>query len=191
MPSGLRYSVALAAAFLVAPVSANAQNTIATSKIDSRSLEIARKIIDEMFPPERREQMIFEMATSLGVQSATPRIKDIEDEGAQKIVADHLTGMMERMRPILRAHIPKMLDAMAYAYVDTFTYSELEAIYAFAQSEAGKTYFSRSPSLVSHPTVVDTNKSLFEASKRFSEAEQQELIKKLQIYFEKKAQTGS
>jgi hypothetical protein len=181
----------LASALLVAPIPAIAQEAAAVSKAESRPLEMARDLIGTIYPVERRDRMIIDMATSLGIQSAAPRIKEIEDEGAQQIVADHVAGMMGRMRPLLQVHIPKMLDAMAYAYAETFTYAELEAIRDFARTEAGKAYFSRSPALVNHPRAVEVNKSLFNHTKIFSEAEQEALRQKLQAYFESNAQAGS
>ena len=188
----MRKRAFLAAAALAAislPAPAIAQDAVATSDVSAESLQVARDIIAAMYPPETREDTIVEMAQSLGAQIAGSRnLDEIDDEGARRILEEGLVEGLRGLRPIMARHIPKLMDATAIAYADTFTLTELVAIRNFASTPAGAAFFEQSPGLMNHPALTSANGPYFEELHRYAQELQARMLADLEAYFMEQAQ---
>lgn len=150
----------LLAATLVAPASAATRQ--ADEVLDPAELTEAREIIDIMFPPEKRDEMMHDLMTEMTNQfAASVQLDAITDAGVRSILQTYLDNIPEMLRPTVQDHLPNLLSATAVAYVHRFSLAELQDIHAFARTPSGRRYLSSSTSLVADPAVAAANSEYF------------------------------
>ncbi|MXO71711.1 hypothetical protein [Alteraurantiacibacter buctensis] len=134
----------------------------ASASLDPQEMAEARAIIDVMFPPEKREEMMQDMMAEMVSQfAASIRLETIEDAGLRAILENYMANIPEMLRPTVNDHLPNLLGATAVAYVNRFTLAELQDIHAFARTPSGRRYLSSATSLVGDPAVAATNSEYF------------------------------
>ena len=162
---------------------AQAQPAAAVQSDDPAKLAEARGIINVMFPPASREQIIDKMITDL---TATFRqslpADDIKDPGLKAIFQDYRDGMLTTMRPVMIRHLPEMTEAMAVAYAHQFTLAQLKDIHAFALTPSGSDYFSHVLSVVGDPAVRQANVDMVADAQQAAKTSATEFKDKLTDY---------
>jgi hypothetical protein len=126
-------------------------------------LAYASMIMEVMFPGDKREQMILDMASAMSRQVASGLMTGpiFEEPGIRAIMDEFLAEMPETLRPIFSKHLPAMFHATAVAYTREFTVQELQDISAFAQTPSGSRYFLNLQKLLSDPSVAAANQEMF------------------------------
>ena len=160
----LKAIFALSAATLLAGASpAFAQAEISVEGVPADELAIADKIILVMFPLDKRDEIFRDMMQQVAAQFTEGAMSApvFEEPGIRAIMQDYMSGLPDRLMPIVKRHMPSMMKATAVAYTNEFTLEELEAIYAFAQTEPGAHYFRKVSSLLSDPAVAKANSAYF------------------------------
>lgn len=150
---------ALAAALLI-PASLAARE--AEEVLDPAEMTEARAIIDVMFPPDKRDEMMHSLMTELTSQiAASVQLDAVADAGVRSILETYLANTPEMLQPAVRDHLPNLLSATTIAYVHRFTLAELQDIRAFAETPSGRRYLSSSTALVADPAVAAANSEYF------------------------------
>jgi hypothetical protein len=156
------FAFALFAAMpMVSPVALAAQTTAYVAPADE--LAEAKVIIEAMLPPDKREQMLLEVASTVAKQAQAGFMNGpiFEEPGIKVIVDRFIADLPTLFRPLFAEHMPRILDATAIAYTREFTLEELRDISAFARTPSGQRYFARLQSLQSDPAVAAANEAMF------------------------------
>jgi hypothetical protein len=149
-------------ALMPAAAAAQAQPAAAAQPDDPAKLAEARAIVTVIFPPEKRQQMVRTLLTQFTSQvlSAVPTgLESLHDAGLNAIMDKFRAGIPDDLTPIVKAHLPQIIDATASAYTHEFSLAELKDIHAFAQTAAGAHYLSKSTQLMGDPSIVAANKA--------------------------------
>mgnify|MGYP000495355862 CR=1 FL=1 len=167
------------------PVAAQAQDATPTEAIDPAELAEARSIIEVMFPTAERDETFGNLIAQFSSQFRQAIPKDaMSDPGLQAILDGYLDGLPERLMPLVKTHLPKILDATAVAYTHEFSLDELQDIHAFAQTDAGRHYLTKSASLVGDPAVAAANTAYLAELQKLQAGMQQELGADIIAYLE-------
>lgn len=175
----MKRTLCLAAALLAMPLApARAQPA------DPAEMADARAIIATMFPAERQDEIFRRMMEDMMAQMRAGFEIDqsLNDPGLRKIIDEYLDGTPERVMPTLRIYMPGILEATAEAYSREFAPKELQEIRAFAETPAGKHYFSSVTSLLSDPAVAAANQRYFAAVEELLSDDKEKLKAKLVAY---------
>jgi hypothetical protein len=152
---------------------------------DAAELTEARAIVAVIFPPAERDAMMKTLMQQIveQVEAATPLdIDALGDPGLTRLIADYRAGTMDQLMPLVKAHLPKILEATAVAYTHEFGLAELREIHAFAETPAGRHYLSRSTALVGDPAVAEANTAYFRQVQTLTLARQAHLKAQLVAY---------
>ena len=130
----------------------------ATQADDAAKLAESHAIINIMFPPATRAQMMDKMMADLTapIRQNLP-IDGITDPGLKALFKEYMDNLFAAERPVIIRHLPAMTDAMAVAYSHQFSLGELKDIHAFALSPSGGDYFSHVMAVVGDPAVMKVN----------------------------------
>lgn len=177
----------IGAAMLCVPVaaSATAAQAAPAQAPDPAKLAEARAIIEIMFPPAQREQMLAKMSDDIAApirQSLPSNL--VDDAGLKTLMDSALNDLQAKQRPMMMKHMPALFEAMANAYTREFSLAELKDVRAFAQSPSGQRYLSRSPALLGDPEITKVNAAIFAESQALVQTEMVGLKAKLIAYFE-------
>jgi hypothetical protein len=133
----------------------------AQSNAGAKLLE-ARAIVETILPPRSREQMMRDLLAKFTEQMTAVMpsdVRKVNDPGLNKIVDDFHAHIPDMVMPIINAHMPQIMSAMATAYIHEFSLPELKEIHAFAATPAGKHYLSRSLAIAGDPVIATANKA--------------------------------
>ena len=147
---------------LIASVPASAAQPAAAGQADDAAkLAEAHAIINIMFPPATRAQMMDKMMSDLTapVRQNLP-IDGITDPGLKALFKDYMDSLFAAERPVIIQHLPAMTDAIAVAYTHHFSLAELKDIHAFALSPSGSNYFAHVMTIVGDPAVLKVNSDM-------------------------------
>ncbi|MGE3692428.1 MAG: DUF2059 domain-containing protein [Novosphingobium sp.] len=153
--------------------------------VDPAAMGYARQIVDVVMPQAQRTQMIADMMRNLQNQLRDAFRGQVDDPGLRQIVDGYLTGLPQRLGPANARHMPRLVEAMAQAYVREFSRDELREISQFAASPAGKHYFARRQALNGDPAVVAANRAYFTEAQQIAQAAHGELRSAVGTYLEK------
>jgi hypothetical protein len=155
-----------------APVSAAAaQPVAATQPDDAAKLAEAHAIINIMFPPGTRAQMMEKMMADLtGPIRQNMPLDGVTDPGLKALFKDYMDDLFAAERPVIIRHLPAMTDAMAVAYTHQYSLAELKDIHAFALSPSGNTYFSHVMTVVGDPAVRQVNADMIADAQQAAKA---------------------
>lgn len=144
----------------------------------------ARVIMDVMFPPETRDQMMLDLVGAITSQfgSATMKGPIFEEPGIKAIMDEFIAGLPGAMQPMLADHMPKIVEATAIAYTREFTLDELRDIRAFANSPSGARYLSSVQALINDPAVAAVNQELFAQAGDLQNAQSAIVQEKVKAY---------
>jgi hypothetical protein len=156
------YAIALAGLFhLAAPGNLAAQEVPYVAPADE--LAEAQVIIEAMLPPDKREQILLDLASAVAKQASAGFMSGplFEEPGIKAIVDRFLVDLPMVYRPLFAEHMPKILEATAVGYTREFTLEELRDIAAFARTPSGQRYFLRIQALQSDPGVAAASSAMF------------------------------
>ena len=157
-----RAATAVAAALLATvPAAAHAQAAPYVPPADE--LAEAGIIIEAMFPPDQREQILLDLAGAVANQAAAGMMTGqiFEEPGIKAIVDAYLADLPTNFRPLFAKHMPRIFEATAIAYTREFTLEELRDISAFARTPSGQRYFISLQKFQSDPAVAAANQAMF------------------------------
>jgi hypothetical protein len=162
-----------------APGSAAAQDN------DAAELAEARAIVGVAFPPTERDQMMRSLIQQFAsqVEAADPmQVEAIGDPGLTKLIGDFRGKMLDDMMPLVKGHLPKILEATAVAYTHEFDLAELKEMHAFAETPTGRHYLSRSSALIADPAVAEVNTAYIRDLQTLAATKKAELKDQLMAY---------
>lgn len=159
------------AALLIAaaqvPASPAPPPALPASDVDPARLAAARRVIEQFFPPDRRDTMVEAMmaptfATMRQSMVDAPELAAVlgnDPAFAAKFKA-FMTEEQARSLRLLRASLPQMVEAMARAYARRFTAPQLDEIAAFFRTPTGSLYVTQSMTLMSDPDVQASQRAM-------------------------------
>ena len=160
------FSPVLAASLVMSAPAAAAAQAAPSAQSDEAPGEAAKlaeanAIIEIMFPPAERQKTFDKMMSDFATpfRQSMPRAA-MADPGLKAIMNEFIDTALERQKPLIRKHLPRMFEAMALAYTHEFSLDELRDVHAFAQSPAGRHYLSRSTAMIGDPAVAKVNMAL-------------------------------
>ncbi|AKH41477.1 hypothetical protein FHS61_001965 [Altererythrobacter atlanticus] len=160
-----------------------AQNAPPPANADPAELAEARAIMEIMFPPAEREETFNTLIAQVASQFRQALPQDaIADPGLRAIVESYLDDIPDRLMPLVRKHLPNIIDGTAIAYTNEFSLEELRRIHEFAKTPAGEHYLVKSASLMGDPAVAAANTAYFADLQQAQRSLQQELSVKLGEY---------
>ena len=123
----------------------------------------ARVIIEAMFPSDRREQILLDMATTTAKQAIAGYMTGpaFDEPGIKAIIDSFIADLPSTFAPLFAKHLPKIFEATAIAYTREFTLEELRDIAAFARTPSGQRYFISLQKFPSDPAVAAANQAMF------------------------------
>ena len=153
------------------PAGATAQPTPAAQSDDAAKLAEAHAIINVMFPPATRAQMMDKMISDLTapIRQSLP-MDGITDPGLKALFKDYMDGLFAAQRPLMIRHLPAMTEAMAVAYSHQFSLAQLKDIHAFAQTPSGSDYFSHVMTILGDPAVMKVNSDMIADAQQAAKA---------------------
>lgn len=178
-----RSALCLTAALLLAiPGAAFAQDEAYVAPAEE--LAEAKVIIEAMFPADKREQILLDMATSLAQQAASGFMTGpiYEEPGLKAIMDAYIADLPDTFRPLFAIHLPHIFEATAVAYTREFTLEELKDISAFARTPSGQRYFISLQKFQSDPAVAQANQQMFADLAPIQQAAGAKLRKQVEEY---------
>ena len=164
-------TLAICAALLPLPVVAQtgAPTAPAAAPVDSARLAEARKLLDEIMPPEKREKMVDDiinpmMANMRDAIAASPEMAKLfrDRPAARQEMLDFVKGEADRSLKIAHETLPDLFDAMAIAYARQFTVEQLVDMERFFESPTGRVYVDRIPAVLSDPAITTAQRAMME-----------------------------
>jgi hypothetical protein len=149
-------------------------------------LALARQVVDTAFPVAMREKMLLAGAEAGAAQVRQALLANVpQRDHAVILIIDRWTdSFLADGAPILRRHIPLLMNGFAQAYAYQFSEQELRDLLAFASTRSGQAFFSRSSEVMNDPALAAANQAYMqEVFSRLPEA-QANLQKQLQTHFE-------
>jgi hypothetical protein len=167
-----------------APAAATAQETPAAQAADPAELAEARAIMEIAFPTAERDETFGTMAGQFLDQFRRAIPDAVTDPGLKAILDAYLDDLPARLMPMMRVHLPKIIEATAVAYTNEFSLQELEDIHAFARTDTGRHYFSQSAKLVGDPAVAAANTAYMGDLQHLQKTLGEEFMKEVVAYLE-------
>lgn len=159
MLAGMLALGAAAAAFPAAAQTSPAQQEAAPA-VDPARLAVARRLIDQVSPPDRRDAtldqimrpMMANIRRSLGESPEFARL--FEEQPSLRAQFDKfIDDELEHSISVARDAMPAMYDAMAQAYARRFTIDQLTDMERFFATPTGRAYAEQTPMILSDPAV--------------------------------------
>jgi hypothetical protein len=186
----MKFLAIVAASIALVPVSAAAQSSApadVAAGVDSARLATARKMIDQMMPPEKRDAMIDSivrpmMANMRQSFEQSPEFKKLfaGNPAARDQMFAFMDQETERSLSVARETMPALYDAMAIAYARQFTPDQLADIERFYASPTGRLFLDRTPAIMSDPAVMSAQRAMMEKSLEGLQDRMKEMAQKLE-----------
>ncbi|OYU33352.1 MAG: hypothetical protein CFE35_20620 [Novosphingobium sp. PASSN1] len=129
--------------------------TVAIPAPDAERLALARDLIAQAFPEEKREALFTDAMDAM--MKPLRKALDSETECDPELAAitnRKFDSWFETSKVVAKKHIPAQMDAMAQAYAREFSAKELSEYSAFAATPGGKHFFLRNTAILSDPSVA-------------------------------------
>ncbi|KTT74992.1 DUF2059 domain-containing protein [Sphingomonas endophytica] len=155
--------ILLAAAIALSPAAAIAQTPASApaTAVDPARLAAATELLDVLFPPATRVQMMDGMMAPLMInlrqgfmqnpQFAAEMTKNPKVKAAFDRFVDAQFG---RSMEMIRTSLPGMFDAIARAYARRFDVAQMGEVERFFRTPTGKTYMQASLTIMADPDVA-------------------------------------
>lgn len=156
---------AFAMALLTPTGEAVAQEAVTEETVTAEKLSEARAILEVIYPAAEREQVFMQMISNLSEQYSRAVLRDpvFDDPGLRAIIEGYIEELSPMLAPVVRVHLPQIIEATAGAYAREFSIEELREIRTFAATPAGSHYFRKSHDLLADPELAAANGRYFEA----------------------------
>lgn len=185
----MKRMILLAAAILApaAPaISQTATSEAAVPAVDPVRLAAARLLIDQIFPPATREQMMNGMMAAMTANIRQPLMANPEfaaavnkDPRVKTIFDAFVARQFARSTQVLNANLPGMADAMAHAYARRFDISQLHDLSAFFSTPTGKVYTANSMTIMSDPDIAAWQRNIMTQSMKTVQSDIADLVKQI------------
>jgi hypothetical protein len=172
-------------ASMPAAAAAQAQPAAAAQPDDPAKLAEANAIVNTIFPPQNRQQMVKNLLNQFTAQLQTSiptGFESLHDAGLNAIMDKFRASIPDAVAPVAEAHMPQIIGAMASAYTHEFSLAELKDIRAFAQTPAGAHYLSKSTQLMGDPAIAAANKAYLTDVVTVAKSKQAELKSEVLAY---------
>ena len=192
---GVFGAVAMAACF--APQAAFADTGSATAASDANTtkpatpdpaaLAEARGIITDGVAAKDRP-VVFEGIVQMIQERINAQVGHVpfDKEPALKTIYErHNAAMQQQLNKLIADRTAPVYEALAVAYTQEFSLSELRDIRKFVGTSSGRNFLSRSNRAMGNPGVVQSYQSAFEEGSRMGDAMVEALRKDLEEYAEK------
>ncbi|MDR6787250.1 hypothetical protein J2Y58_000591 [Sphingomonas sp. BE138] len=160
--------VALAAALALTPVAAGAQAPAparapapaSAVAVEPARLAAATRLLDTLFPPASRTQMMDGMMTPMMANlrqgfTQNPQFAEMAKDLKVKAAFDRfMDAQLHRSMDLVRTSLPGMFDAMAHAYARRFDVAQMTDIERFFHTPTGQAYMQASMTIFSDPDVA-------------------------------------
>jgi hypothetical protein len=163
--------LALAATLAPLPVAAQTAPVAAAAPVDPARLTAARKLIDKIAPPEKRDAMVEQivrpmMANMRRSMEQSPEFATsfAEKPELKKQMFEFLDAETEHSMTVVRQALPAMWEAMATAYARRFTLDQLAEIGRFFDTPTGRYYAEQAPTIMTDPAVQDAQRAMMAKS---------------------------
>jgi hypothetical protein len=166
-------TLAIAAALMPLPTLAqtSAPAASANAPVDPARLVAARKLIDDIMPPQKRDAMVDGivrpmMANMRDGMMRSPDMTELfkQHPGTRDQMLQFLDSETERSLGIAHETLPALFDAMATAYARQFTLDQLADMQCFFASPTGRIYIERVPAVMSDPAIAAAQRVMMEKS---------------------------
>jgi len=183
-----RRLIALALLLTGVPVLAqsNAVSMPPVAAPDRARQAAAAELIDLIFPPATREQMIDTMmrSTLANIQQAMLQDGAVaklmgDDPRARKLFEDFLVAQQKRSSEVMHTSLPGMSAAMANAYARRFDVSQLRDLKTFFETPTGRAYMQASMTIMSDPDVAAWQRDVMKRSMSNLQTDAAEFAKQL------------
>lgn len=175
----------MAAAMFFAPVATQAQVSPSPS-VDPSRLAAARSVIDQIFPPATRAQMIGGMMATMTANIRQSMIQNTQlseaigkDARVRALFDRFMDRQMERSNESMQTGLPGMVDAMARAYARRFDVAQLHELSAFFATPTGRVYTQASMTIMSDPDVAAWQRNLMASSMSRVQEDVRDLTKQI------------
>lgn len=153
--------LALAAALVLAPVAATAQAPASTAVVDSARLAAATRLLDALFPPVSRTQMMDAMMTPMMAnlrqgmtQNPSFAAEMAKNPKVKAAFEQFMDAQFRRSLDLVRTSLPGMFDAIARAYARRFDVAQMEEIERFFRTPTGQAYMQGAMTVMADPDVA-------------------------------------
>ncbi|MEX0341341.1 MAG: DUF2059 domain-containing protein [Erythrobacter sp.] len=146
------------ATLALSPSVATAQETASAGTAEVE-LQLAREIVAIAYPEPEREAMFQGVSEQMEAQLMRSMGPLLNDPGALSIIEDFQRDVAEDQKPILKRHIPLLMDAWAHGYADIFSEQELRDILAFVTTETGSAFMLKSTEVMTNPQFAAANEA--------------------------------
>jgi hypothetical protein len=166
-------TLAIVAALMPLPTIAqtSAPAASANAPVDPARLVAARKLIEDILPPQKRDAMIDGIVRPMmaNMRDAMTRSPDMaglfkQHPAMRDQMLQFLDSETERSLGIAHETLPALFDAMATAYARQFTLDQLADMQRFFTSPTGKVYIERVPAIMSDPAITAAQRVMMEKS---------------------------
>jgi hypothetical protein len=193
-------TLAMAAALM--PLAAMAQASAPTpaaavaAPVEPARLAAARKLIDEILPPEKRDAMVDAivrpmMANLRESMAQSPDMATLfqQHPAMRDQMLQFLDGETERSLRVAHETMPALFDAMATAYARQFTLDQLADMERFFTSPTGKIYVERVPAVMADPAVTAAQRAMMDKAFDGLQARIKSMAQKMQDAAEKEGKS--
>ena len=182
-------AVALASCSLAfGATAASAQDASSSSQSDEKAA-LASAIIDRAFPSDRRMAIFLATADQMEAQVLASLSKQLDDDGALRLVKDWQAELKPAQNELLASHLPNLMDGLASAYADTFTAAELRAILDFVNTESGQSFMLKSSEIMASPAFAQANQAYMDETMTLTMERLPKLVETIVAY--KAEQSGA
>jgi hypothetical protein len=144
-----------------APAPEVAQGAAAAVAVSPERLDLARKFVALTLS----EDKYFDLMRMGALQAASEKVLSSADgaDTPPETIEQGVDMVFAKIRPVLHAQMPKLLEAYALAYAREYSADDLRGMVAFAQSPAGRHYLGNPEFILGDPGVLQAQMELQEA----------------------------
>ncbi len=154
----------LAAALALVPLAATAQTpapSATDAAVDPVGLAAATRLLNALFPPASRAQMMDGMLTPMmanlrqGMTQNPQFAAEMAKDPKVKAAFDRfMEAQLRRNLDMVRASLPGMFDAIARAYARRFDVAQMGELERFFRTPTGQAYMQASMTVMADPDVA-------------------------------------
>ena len=139
------------------PVAVQAQAAAGSESNANLRQQLAREIVENGFPQDTRMDLFGGVMQQLINQMnvAQPQLQD--DPEAMEVVHRFQQRAIDLGMATLADHMDSLMEGLALAYADIYTYAELKAFHAFITSPEGHGFLAKSSAAAGHPAFAAAN----------------------------------
>ncbi|MBV8237903.1 MAG: DUF2059 domain-containing protein [Sphingomonas sp.] len=173
-------------ALAAVPVAVSAQAARDQAAPDPVRLDAARVLVEQMFPPAAREQMVHVMLAPMvanvrqGLTQTPQFARAMEaDPRAKAIIERYLDKQMTRSMEVLQKELPGMVEAMSRAYARRFDAKQLGELSAFFATPTGRAYVGQSMTIMSDPDIAAWQRKLMTETMSYAQDDIAAMVKEI------------